>query len=128
MLFTFLSSDSYPFFTKDNNRLGGIYKKAKFVAYTTDSFITKAPEDPLMGLLGPVIRAEVGDIINVTLRNNLLSQNVSITPHGVMYTKNNEGDAYNDGTTGESFRIFLGCSLVQGSLRKHRPALNSRTA
>ena len=81
-----------------------------------------------MGLLGPVIRAEVGDIINVTLRNNLLSQNVSITPHGVMYTKNNEGDAYNDGTTGESFRIFLGCSLVQGSLRKHRPALNSRTA
>ncbi|XP_033645179.1 hephaestin-like protein isoform X2 [Asterias rubens] len=98
--FTNPDSDSYPFFTKDNNRLGGIYKKAKFVAYTNDSFITKAPEDPLMGLLGPVIRAEVGDIINVTLRNNLLSQNVSITPHGVMYTKNNEGDAYNDGTTG----------------------------
>ncbi len=98
--FTDPDSDSYPFFTKDDNRLGGIYKKAKFVAYTNDSFVTKAPEDARMGLLGPVIRAEVGDTINVTLRNNLRSQNVSIQPHGVMYTKANEGDAYNDGTTG----------------------------
>ena len=53
-----------------------------------------------MGILGPVIRAEVGDTINVTLRNSLLSHNISIQPHGVMYTKANEGEAYNDGTTG----------------------------
>ncbi len=51
-----------------------------------------------LGLLGPTLRAEVGDVINVTLKNMLPSERVSMHPHGVLYTKASEGAPYNDGT------------------------------
>jgi FtsP/CotA-like multicopper oxidase with cupredoxin domain len=50
-------------------------------------------------LLGPVIRAEVGDQIEVVLRNNTPFP-VSLHPHGVRYAKNAEGSPYADGTSG----------------------------
>ncbi|HET9257002.1 MAG TPA: multicopper oxidase domain-containing protein [Pseudonocardiaceae bacterium] len=54
-------------------------------------------EEQYLGLLGPVIRAEVGDTIKVVFRNNC-SFPASIHPHGVFYDKNDEGAPYNDGT------------------------------
>jgi manganese oxidase len=45
-----------------------------------------------------VIRAQVGDTITVTFRNNC-SFPASIHPHGVFYEKK-EGAPYNDGRTG----------------------------
>jgi manganese oxidase len=50
-------------------------------------------------LLGPVIRAQVGDTIKVTFRNNC-SFPASVHPHGVFYDKKDEGAPYNDGRTG----------------------------
>ncbi|XP_038057042.1 hephaestin-like protein [Patiria miniata] len=97
--FTNETSTSYPFFTKDDNRIGGMYKKAKFVGYTDATFSSPSPFNDSMGILGPVIRGEVGDEIRVTLRNNLNSHNISLQPHGVRYNKANEGQAYNDGTS-----------------------------
>ena len=52
-----------------------------------------------LGLLGPVIRAEVGDTIRVSFRNNC-SFPTSMHPHGVFYTKSSEGAPYDDGTSG----------------------------
>jgi FtsP/CotA-like multicopper oxidase with cupredoxin domain len=49
-----------------------------------------------MGLLGPVIRAEVGDTIKVVLRNNA-SFPFSLHPHGVSYDRDSEGAMYSDG-------------------------------
>lgn len=45
---------------------------------------------------GPVIRAEVGDTIQVVFYNRA-SQPFSMQPHGVFYEKDYEGTVYNDG-------------------------------
>jgi FtsP/CotA-like multicopper oxidase with cupredoxin domain len=51
-------------------------------------------------MLGPVIRAEVGDSVRVVFKNN--TQNpASVHAHGVLYDKRSEGALYNDGTSGE---------------------------
>lgn len=50
----------------------------------------------LSHLTGPVIRAEVGDTIQVMFYNRA-SQPFSIQPHGVFYEKDYEGTMYNDG-------------------------------
>lgn len=69
-----LCSDSAKYFTRADNRIGGTYKKAIFVEYTDSNFTTKvnrtASEEHL-GFLGPTIRAEVGDQIQVFFKNQV---------------------------------------------------------
>lgn len=43
--------------------------------------------------LGPIIKAEVGQIIKITFYNKA-SVPLSIHPHGLRYNKNNEGSFY----------------------------------
>jgi len=81
------------------DRIGCTYRKAVFREYTDDTFRTLKPRPPElahMGLLGPVIRAEVGDTIKVVFRNNA-SFAFSLHPHGVAYTRDSEGAMYGDG-------------------------------
>jgi FtsP/CotA-like multicopper oxidase with cupredoxin domain len=80
------------------------YKKALFREYTDATFATLKPrsEDWVhLGILGPLLRAEVGDTIRVVFKNNS-SRPYSLHPHGVFYAKNSEGAGYQDGTTGTS--------------------------
>ena len=94
-------------FTDDENvfvqngptRIGDTYRKALYRGYTDATFRTRIPSDPNLGMLGPVIRAEVGDTIKVVFRNNT-SIPASMHPHGVFYTKSSEGAPYADGTRG----------------------------
>ena len=82
------------------------YRKARFREYTDSSFRTLKARSPLwehLGLLGPLLRAEVGDTIEVVLRNRA-SRPYSLHPHGVSYAKNAEGTAYLDETSGEDRR------------------------
>ena len=81
------------------HRIGQKYRKAVFHEYTDDTFQTLKPrpaELAHMGMLGPVIRAEVGDTIKVVFRNNA-SFAFSLHPHGVAYTRDSEGAMYADG-------------------------------
>ena len=76
--------------------------KALYREYTDSSFTTLKPRTPEwehLGFLGPLIRAEVGDTINVVFRNNARFK-ASLHPHGVFYNKDSEGAHYNDGTSG----------------------------
>ncbi|NXP43630.1 FA5V protein, partial [Heliornis fulica] len=50
------------------------------------------------GLLGPTLRAEVGDTLVVHLKN-LADKPVSIHPQGIVYSKNAEGSLYDDRTS-----------------------------
>jgi FtsP/CotA-like multicopper oxidase with cupredoxin domain len=78
------------------------YVKALYREYTDNSFRTLKPrpaEWEHLGLLGPLIRAEVGDTIRVVFRNNG-HKPYSMHPHGVFYNKDSEGAPYNDGTSG----------------------------
>jgi hephaestin len=84
------------------DRIGSTYTKCLYHGYTDATFktpIKRAAQDAYLGLLGPVIRAEVGDTIKVTFKNNC-SFPASIHPHGVFYGKDSEGAPYNDGTSG----------------------------
>ena len=82
--------------TKD--RIGKIYRKAVFREYTDDTYTTekKRPKEwEHLGMLGPLIRAEVGDTIVIQFRNNG-GQPYSIHPHGVAYDRDSEGTPYPD--------------------------------
>jgi len=80
--------------------IGRTYLKSVYQEYTPGFGAPKErgeEEKANLGLLGPIIRAEVGDTIVVHFRNNTRFP-ASIHPHGVFYTKSSEGAIYNDGT------------------------------
>jgi len=55
------------------NRIGHIYRKAIYREYTDGTFAirkARAQQDDYLGLLGPILRAEVGDTIKVVFKNN----------------------------------------------------------
>nr|XP_036872957.1 hephaestin isoform X2 [Manis javanica] len=93
-------SGSNKFFQKSSSRIGGTYWKVRYEAFLDETFQEKLQleEDKHLGILGPVIRAEVGDTIQVTFYNRA-SQPFSIQPHGVFYEKDYEGTVYNDGSS-----------------------------
>jgi len=74
------------------------YLKAVYREYTDDSFTTLKPRPPEwehLGILGPLIRAEVGDTIKVVFKNNT-SMVVTMHPHGLDYDKQSEGAYYGE--------------------------------
>jgi FtsP/CotA-like multicopper oxidase with cupredoxin domain len=98
------------FMKQGPNRIGHKYWKSLYRAYTDSTFAKRVPRptscaptarvcDDSLGMLGPVIRAAVGDTIKVVFRNNT-AQPASVHPHGVFYQKDSEGAPYADGTSG----------------------------
>jgi FtsP/CotA-like multicopper oxidase with cupredoxin domain len=80
------------------DRIGKVSVKDVYREYTDRTFTTlKTIPDKWkhLGILGPVIHAEVGDTIKVVFKNNARFP-FSIHPHGVLYTKISEGALYND--------------------------------
>jgi FtsP/CotA-like multicopper oxidase with cupredoxin domain len=78
------------------------YRKTIYHEYTDESFRTLKSRPAAwehLGMMGPLIRAEVGDTIKVVFRNNG-HHPYSMHPHGVFYTKSSEGAPYDDGTSG----------------------------
>ena len=78
------------------------FRKAIYREYTDSTFRTLRTRPAAwnhLGILGPVLRAEVGDTIRVVFRNNA-KYPFSMHPHGVFYTKSSEGAPYDDGSSG----------------------------
>src|SRR5262245_8620486 len=66
-------------------QIGKVYLKAQYREYTDSSFTTRKPASPEwehLGILGPVIHAEVGETIEVVFKNNVRFP-LSVRPHGV---------------------------------------------
>lgn len=78
------------FLERGPHRIGRVYKKAMFREYTDDTYSRLAPRPVGLGFLGPILRAEVDDVIVIHFKN-LASRNYSMHPHGVFYEKNAEG-------------------------------------
>ena len=57
------------YFEKGPARIGGVYKKAVFREFTDGSFTERSPRPEHLGIIGPVIYGEIGDTIELTLRN-----------------------------------------------------------
>lgn len=65
-------SSSATFFQRTANRIGGKYLKTLYFEYTNATFTSRksrSASEEYLGILGPVIRAEVGDEIHVTFKN-----------------------------------------------------------
>ncbi|KAI4578893.1 hypothetical protein MJG53_000771 [Ovis ammon polii x Ovis aries] len=95
-------SASEAFFEQGPTRIGGSYKKLVYREYTDASFSNqkeRGPEEEHLGILGPVIAAEVGDTIRVTFHNKA-AHPLSIEPIGVRVDKNNEGTYYSPSGSG----------------------------
>ncbi len=94
------TEDQNVFVEPSDSRIGSIYHKVRYTAYTDDSYTVKAQvKDASLGILGPIVHAEVGDTIQYILKNNSTIP-VSAHPHGVFYAKDSEGAMTNDGTSG----------------------------
>ncbi|MGK7936166.1 MAG: multicopper oxidase domain-containing protein [Xenococcaceae cyanobacterium] len=101
------------------DRIGRIYHKAVYRSYTPEfkeiidgpnqviepqtgeSRIVRPPgsREEHLGLLGPIIRAEVGDRVIIHFKNETRFP-ASLHSSGLFYTKANEGIPYQDGTSG----------------------------
>jgi FtsP/CotA-like multicopper oxidase with cupredoxin domain len=79
---------------------GKKYLKAIYREYTDATFKTLKPRPPEwehLGILGPLIRAEVGDTVTVVFKNNTqMIPYCGMHPHGFAYAKTSEGAMYND--------------------------------
>lgn len=97
----FYYSASELYFTKSYKgkpMIGGTYRKSRFREYTAMDFRTRAARtsrERHMGLLGPAIRAEVGDTVKVVLLNRT-PHPVSIVFQGVSVDMFNSGDHIKD--------------------------------
>uniref|UniRef100_A0A7S4MP24 Uncharacterized protein n=1 Tax=Vannella robusta TaxID=1487602 RepID=A0A7S4MP24_9EUKA len=78
--------DSHVFFETGPDRIGGTYIKALYREYTDESFSELVPRDEHLGLLGPIIWAEVGDTIEIVFRNNARYP-FSMLPHALFYVE-----------------------------------------
>ncbi|KFQ15264.1 Coagulation factor V, partial [Leptosomus discolor] len=74
-----------------------VFKKISYREYEVD-FKKEKPANVFAGLLGPTLRAEVGDTLVVHLKN-MADKPVSIHPQGIVYNKNAEGSLYDDRTS-----------------------------
>ena len=84
------------------HRIGTVYRKALYREYTDETFSHLQPrpaEWEHTGILGPILRAQVGDTIRILFKNNA-TRPYSMHPHGVFYRKDSEGAPYDDGTSG----------------------------
>jgi manganese oxidase len=91
------------FMQRGPHSIGKVYRKAIYREYTDASFTRlkpRAPEWEHLGILGPVLRAEVGDTLRVTFKNNA-TRPYSMHPHGVFYEKASEGSVYDDGSSAQ---------------------------
>jgi manganese oxidase len=73
-----------------------VFSKVRYIEYTDGSFSTPKAQPQWLGILGPIIRAEVGDTVIVHFRNAAFKAGgkYGIHPHGFRYTKDNEGAHY----------------------------------
>uniref|UniRef100_A0A8C3TS56 ferroxidase n=1 Tax=Catharus ustulatus TaxID=91951 RepID=A0A8C3TS56_CATUS len=90
--------DKFTGFLTSTDRIGGQYWKVHYVGYTDATFSKKTWSEDMkhLGILGPVIKAEVGDTLLVTFANKA-RRSYSIMAHGVSFSKLSEGAPYLDG-------------------------------
>ena len=94
------SDAAYDAFANESSafRIGSAYRKARYVLYTDETFTTRAdvaPEEEHLGILGPLLRASVGETLRIYVRNDA-SFPFSVNPWGLRIAKASEGAGYED--------------------------------
>jgi len=97
--------------------VGSVYTKALYREFTDETFTVDKPitlDDLHLGVMGPFIRAEVGDTVEVVFKN-MASIPYSIHAQGLRYNKTFEGMKYEDGQ-----QASMGDSVPPGSTFVYR--------
>uniref|UniRef100_A0A3B5A0B7 ferroxidase n=1 Tax=Stegastes partitus TaxID=144197 RepID=A0A3B5A0B7_9TELE len=84
---------------QSSTRIGGRYKKAVYTQYSDETFTERLENKQRkneLGILGPVIRAQIRDVIKIVFKN-MASRPYSIYPHGLTVEKSEEGVNYPEG-------------------------------
>ena len=81
---------------------GTTWQKAVYRGYTDETFSTPSERADTEGINGPILRAEVDDMIQILFVNNLPNHYASMHAMGLYYGKQYEGSLYPNTTTGES--------------------------
>ena len=77
------------------------FDKTRYIEYTDASFTIPKPQPEWLGVLGPIIRAEVGDQVIVHFCNRSNTGSYGMHPHGFRYSKDNEGAHYSGSNSGQ---------------------------
>uniref|UniRef100_A0A4W6F7G3 Hephaestin n=1 Tax=Lates calcarifer TaxID=8187 RepID=A0A4W6F7G3_LATCA len=88
------------FLKRGPQRIGSTYKKAIYKQYSDATYRIEVAKPDWLGYLGPLLMAEEGDTLIVHLKN-AATRPYSIHPHGLNYSKGNEGALYPDSTSPE---------------------------
>ncbi|CAO2623637.1 Heph [Lemmus lemmus] len=96
-----LNSDTVAssFLKSGKDRIGSSYKKTVYKEYSDGTYTVEVAKPAWLGFLGPLLQAEVGDVMRIHLKN-FASRPFTIHPHGVFYEKDSEGSLYPDGSSG----------------------------
>ncbi|XP_006876917.1 PREDICTED: coagulation factor VIII [Chrysochloris asiatica] len=70
------------YLSNGTQRIGRKYKKARFCAFTNDTFQTREASQYESGILGPLLYGEVGDTLLIIFKNQA-SRPYNIYPHGL---------------------------------------------
>jgi manganese oxidase len=84
-------------------------RKVRYIEYTDATYTVRKAQPEWLGILGPVIRAEVGDTVRVHFWNRAHSA-YGMHPHGLRYTKDDEGAVY--GVPGAGGRVLPGGRFI----------------
>ncbi|XP_078403289.1 venom prothrombin activator pseutarin-C non-catalytic subunit [Cetorhinus maximus] len=85
------------FLERGPDRIGKEYKKVVYVEYTDSTFTAvkhKPSPDSSEGILGPILRGEVGDRFKIIFKN-LASRPYNINPHGLTEIKVDKAEGHN---------------------------------
>ncbi len=93
-----------------------VVPKLRYFQYTDGTFTKRVPEQPRLGILGPVLRGVVGDYLEVTFLNRTTLA-LSMHPHGAKYDKDSEGSYYGGNglpntAQGAQYRQGLGAAIA----------------
>ena len=70
------------------------WDKSRFIEYTDDTFTTQKPQPEWLGILGPIIRAEVGDEIVIDFLNRGHRGHDHASPRPAITTKATKAALY----------------------------------
>lgn len=116
IVFTYFSPQ-YNRVQEEGKYIGSTYLKALYREFTDNTFTHERPittEHWHLGVLGPFIRAEVGDVIEVMFKN-MATRNYSMHAQGLRYNKSYEGMNYQDG-----FQSSIGDEVAPGNTFTYR--------
>ncbi|RLL96261.1 hypothetical protein CFD26_102287 [Aspergillus turcosus] len=94
----------------NSTTIGTRYDKALYRGYTDATFETRSEQPDWLGFQGPILRAEVGDMIEILFVNEMDHFFSSMHSMGLYYTKESEGSVYYNGTN----RVSAGDAVPPG--------------